>query len=61
MTQKTLEITRVKSMIGATPMQRKTAKALGLTKRNQTVHKTDSATIRGMISVIAHLVTVAEK
>ncbi|TVP95045.1 MAG: 50S ribosomal protein L30 [Acholeplasmatales bacterium] len=59
--EKTLEITLVKSLIAALPNQKKTAKALGLSKLNKTVEKADTATIRGMINVIAHLVTVVEK
>ncbi len=58
---KTLEITLKKSLITTTPNQRKTAQALGLTKINKTVVKTDSETTRGMIRAIAHLVEVVEK
>ena len=36
---KQLEITLVKSTLGASPRQRKTAEALGLKKYNQTVVK----------------------
>lgn len=59
--EKTLQITLAKSLIAARSNQKKTAKALGLTKINQTVEKADTATIRGMINVISHLVTVVEK
>ena len=59
--EKTLEITLVKSLIGSTPNQRKTAQALGLKKMHQTVIKKDTDTIRGMINIIAHLVNVVEK
>lgn len=59
--EKTLEITLVKSLIGAIPKQKKTAQALGLRKLNKTVIKTDSPTTRGMINTIAHLVNVVEK
>jgi large subunit ribosomal protein L30 len=55
-----LEIKLVKSTIAGTPNQKKTAKALGLTKLQKTVVKTDTPTIRGMINVISHLVTVKE-
>lgn len=58
---KTLEITLVKSLIASKPNQRKTAKALGLNKINQTVVKQDTETIRGMINIISHLVNVVEK
>lgn len=55
-----LEITLTKSVIGAKPAQRKTIEALGLRKLNQTVEKADNAATRGMINVVAHLVTVKE-
>lgn len=55
-----LEITLTKSVIGAKPAQRKTVEALGLRKLNQTVEKVDNAATRGMIDVVAHLVTVKE-
>lgn len=58
---KQLHITLEKSLIAGKQNQRKTAKALGLTRLHKTVIKTDSATIRGMINVISHLVTVTEK
>lgn len=54
------EITLVKSLIGRKPNQVKTAKALGLSKINQTVVKDDNEAIRGMINTIAHLVSVKE-
>jgi large subunit ribosomal protein L30 len=57
---KQLEIKLVRSTIAGTPNQRKTARALGLTKLQKTVVKSDNPTIRGMINVIAHLVEVKE-
>ena len=50
----------VRSTIAGTKKQKKTAVALGLTKLQKTVVKTDTPTIRGMINVIAHLVEVKE-
>ncbi|MEX3746722.1 MULTISPECIES: 50S ribosomal protein L30 [Lysinibacillus] len=55
-----LQITLTKSVIGSKPAQRKTVEALGLRKLNQTVEKADNAATRGMIDVVAHLVTVKE-
>ncbi|EON70974.1 50S ribosomal protein L30 [Lysinibacillus sp. NPDC048646] len=55
-----LEITLTKSVIGSKPAQRKTIEALGLRKLNQTVEKADNAATRGMLDVVAHLVTVKE-
>ena len=57
---KTIQITLVKSLIGSKPNQRKTAQALGLSKINQSVTRQDTPTIRGMINVISHLVSVSE-
>ncbi len=58
---KQLEITLVKSTLGASPRQRKTAEALGLKKYNQTVVKEENEAILGMIKSISHLVKVVEK
>lgn len=58
---KQLEIKLVRSLIASLPKQRATAKALGLTKLQKTVVKSDTETIRGMIRVVAHLVEVTEK
>lgn len=58
---KTLEITLKRSLIKSTPRQRETAKALGLTKLNKTVVKDDNESIRGMLKVVNHLVTIVEK
>lgn len=55
-----LEIKLVKSTIAGTPNQKKTAVALGLTKLQKTVVRTDTPTIRGMINVVKHLVEVKE-
>lgn len=55
-----ISIKLVKSTIAGTPNQRKTTKALGLTKLQKTVVKEDTPTIRGMINVVAHLVEVKE-
>lgn len=57
---KKLEITLTKSVIGSKPAQRKTIEALGLKKINQTVEHQDNDSIRGMINVVSHLVTVNE-
>ena len=58
---KTIEITLVKSLIGRKPNQIATAKALGLTKINQTVEKEANEAILGMVNTIKHLVKVVEK
>ncbi len=53
-----VKITLVKGLSGNKPNQVKTAKALGLTKRNSSVVKEDNDMIRGMINTISHLVVV---
>lgn len=58
---KTIEITLIKSFVGHKPNQVATAKALGLTKVNQTVEKEANEAILGMVNTIKHLVKVTEK
>lgn len=55
---KTIEITLVKSPIGYTKRQKATVKALGLKKLNQTVEKSDTPAVRGMINAVSHLLEV---
>ena len=57
---KTIKITLVKSLIGSTEKQRRVAKALGLTKKDQTVEHENSAVIMGIVNAIPHLLKVAE-
>ena len=59
-TSKTLRITLVKSPIGYTKDQKKTALALGLRRMNQTVEHKDNAALRGMLAKIVHLLRVEE-
>ena len=56
----TIKITLVKSLIGSTEKQRRVAKALGLTKKDQTVEHENTSVIKGMINAIPHLLKVAE-
>lgn len=60
MTNKKVKITLVKSLIGSTKKQIRVAKALGLTKKDQTVEHENSAVIMGMVNAIPHLLKVAE-
>ncbi len=55
-----LMITWVKSDIGYEESQRKTIKALGLRRLNQSVKHDDSPAIRGMAMKVKHLVRVEE-
>jgi large subunit ribosomal protein L30 len=56
-----LTITQVKSANGTNSRQRDTLRSLGLRKIGHTVERDDSPQLRGMIRVVAHLVTVEEK
>jgi large subunit ribosomal protein L30 len=49
---KTIKITLVKSIIGMSPTQEATVKALGLRHIRQTVEHDDTPTIRGMIATV---------
>ena len=60
-TAKVIRVTLVKSPIGYAKQQKATVRALGLTKMLQTVEHVDSATLRGMLAKVTHLVTVEEK
>ena len=52
------KVTLVKSLIGAIPNQKATAKSLGLRKIGDSIVCNDDAILAGKIKVIAHLVTV---
>ena len=53
-----IKISFTKSPIGRLPAQRATVKALGLGKLSSSVIKEESPAINGMVTKIAHLVTV---
>ena len=53
-----LRVTLVKSGIGYAEDQKKTLKALGLGRLNQSVIQEDSASLRGMVIKVRHLVKV---
>ncbi|MBI4304031.1 MAG: 50S ribosomal protein L30 [Chloroflexi bacterium] len=55
-----LRITWVKSAIGYKEDQKRTIEALGLHRLNQSVIHDDSASVRGMILKVRHLVKVEE-
>ena len=55
-----IKITLVKSVIGSSEKQRNIVKALGLKKTNSSVIQNYTATIRGMINKINHLLSVDE-
>jgi large subunit ribosomal protein L30 len=55
-----LRIKLVRSPIGYPGRQKRTVQALGLRKLNQTVERPDTASVRGMVQSIIHLVEVDE-
>ena len=57
---KVVKIKLVKSLIGTSPAQRKIAKSLGFSKKDQIVEHQDSAVIMGMVNKISHLVSIVE-
>jgi len=58
---KTLKVTLVKSIIGLSPKQEGTVKALGLRRIRQTVEHEDSPTVRGMINAVPFCLKVEEQ
>jgi large subunit ribosomal protein L30 len=59
MSQPKIQITLSRSPIGYEKSQGLTARALGLTRRGQTVVQPDNESVRGMIFKIRHLLVVA--
>lgn len=59
-TEKLVQVTLVKSPIGYDVSQKRTVKALGLRKINQTVEHKDSPTFRGMVAKVSHLLSIEE-
>lgn len=53
-----LKITLKRSPIGYSESQKRTVRALGLRKLNQTVYHRDDPSIRGMIAKVPHLLQV---
>ena len=56
--EKLLRITLSKSPIGYSKRQKRTVRALGLRRMNQTVEQKDTSVIRGMVARVSHLVVV---
>ena len=57
---KMIRVTLTKSVIGASPKQRKVVEALGLKKMHQSVELEDTPAARGAINKVPHLLTVEE-
>jgi large subunit ribosomal protein L30 len=58
---KKLKITLTRSIIGLSPRQEATVKALGLRRMHQSVSHDDTATIRGMIAAVPHMLEVTDE
>jgi len=58
---KKLKITLTRSIIGLSPKQEATVKALGLRKMSDTATHDDTPTIRGMIAKAPHVLTVTHE
>ncbi len=57
---KRLEVTQVRSGIGRPEKHRRTLRALGLRRHQQSVVHEDTPAIRGMLDQVRHLVQVRE-
>jgi large subunit ribosomal protein L30 len=57
---KIIRVTLVQSPIGYPEPQKRTVRALGLRRMNQTIEHQDSPAVRGMITKVVHLVRVEE-
>lgn len=55
-----LEITQIRSLSGRPETQRRTIRALGLTRNQSSVVHDDTPAIRGMINKIPHMLKVRE-
>jgi large subunit ribosomal protein L30 len=55
-----LKVTQIRSLIDRPKDQKSTVRRLGLHRMNDSVVKTDSPSVRGMIAKVHHLVRVEE-
>jgi large subunit ribosomal protein L30 len=55
-----IRITLVKSPIDRPPYQKRTLKALGLTRMNASVEKEATVQILGMVNAVKHMITTEE-
>ena len=61
MAEKKLSVRLIRSMIGLSPKQEATVKALGLRRMGQQVTHDDTVTIRGMIAKVPHVLRVTHE
>lgn len=55
-----LRITQTRSTIGGKHKQRENLRSLGLHRIGETVTRPDNPQVRGMLTIVTHLVTVEE-
>jgi large subunit ribosomal protein L30 len=60
MAKKTIELKQTGSPLRRPPVQAQTLRGLGLRRIGHTVKLEDTAAVRGMVRVVAHLVEVKE-
>jgi len=58
---KKLRVTLTRSLIGLSPKQEATVRALGLRRIRQTVTHEDSVSVRGMIAKVPHVLQVTRE
>ena len=61
MSSKRLRITLTRSIIGLSPKQEGTVKALGLRRMHQSATHDDTPVIRGMIAKVPHVLEVSHE
>ena len=61
MPSKKLRVVLRKSIIGLSPKQEATVKALGLRRMHQTVTHEDTAQVRAMIAKVPHMLEVSDE
>jgi len=59
--EKKLRLKLTRSLIGLSPKQEATVRALGLRRINQMVLQSDTPTIRGMIAKVPHVLQVTHE
>ena len=57
---KSLRVTQIRSGVGRPEVHKRTLRALGFLRHQQTIIKQDNPAIRGMIFKVRHLVQVTE-
>ena len=61
MPDKKLRVTLIRSLIGLSPKQEATVRALGLRRIRQSASHEDSVSVRGMITKVPHVLKVTRE